>query len=194
VITSNALRKRLLDMLRERSYRRGEFTLASGRKSDFFIDCKRTVLSPDGHAIAGLVVLEEVEAISAERPVNGLVAVPLGGCPLAGSACLAAFQRGLRFQLIYVRPERKDHGTGQRVEGADVLPRGARVVLIEDVVTSGGSSLRAVEALREAGLEVATVVVLVDRKEGGRELLAEHGLKLRAIFTRDDFIPPTTAA
>lgn len=184
-------RERLLAMLRERSFRHGEFTLASGRKSDFFIDCKRTVLTADGHVVAGLVVLEQVEAIASERGVNGLAAVPLGGCPLAGAASLLAFQRGVPFQILYVRPERKDHGTGRQVEGVKDLPAGARVVLVEDVVTSGGSSLRAVAALREAGLEVVCVLVLVDRKEGGRELLAEHGLELRAVFTRDDFIPPT---
>ncbi len=180
---------RLLEMLKERSFRYGEFTLASGKKSDFFIDCKRTVLTPDGHTLAGHVVLEAIERLAEERQVAGLAAVPLGGCPLAGAASLLAYQRGEPLQILYVRIERKDHGTGHRIEGRQDLEPGASVVLVEDVITTGGSSIRAIDALREAGLTVESVVVLVDRNEGGRENLTEHGVEVRSIYSRDDFIP-----
>lgn len=183
-------RERLLDLLRELSFKRGTFTLASGKTSDFFIDCKRTVLSPEGHALAGAVVLEAVDALPAARGgLDALAAVPLGGCPLAGSAALLAFQRGEPLELLYVRLERKDHGTGQRIEGGKALEPGARVVLVEDVITTGGSSLRAVEALREAGHEVVGLVCLVDRLEGGRARIEAAGVPFTSVFTRTDFIP-----
>lgn len=182
-------KERLLEMLKERSFRYGEFTLASGKKSDFFIDCKRTILTPDGHTIAGHVVLDEVERLAVERQVDGLAAVPLGGCPLVGAASLLAYQRGNPLQILYVRTERKDHGTGRRVEGRRDLEQDASIVLVEDVITTGGSSIRAVEALREAGLTVSSVVVLVDRDEGGRENLTEQGVDVRSIYRRSDFIP-----
>ena len=183
-------RERLLELLRERSFKTGSFTLASGKTSDFFIDCKRTVLAPDGHALAGHVVLEALAEVPGTRQgLDAVAAVPLGGCPIAGSAALHAFQRGEPLELLYVRLERKDHGTGQRIEGGQRLPEKARVALIEDVVTTGGSSLRAVHALREEGYEVLCVVVLVDRLEGGREHLESAGVPFHAVFDRHDFIP-----
>jgi orotate phosphoribosyltransferase len=184
-------RARLLAALRERSFKTGSFKLASGKTSDFFIDCKRTVLTPEGHALSGHVVLEELEGIQAvaDGGLAAVAAVPLGGCPLAGATALLAFQRGDPLELLYVRLERKDHGTGQRIEGGKHLEPGARVVLVEDVVTTGGSSLRAVDGLKEAGFKVLGVVALVDRLEGARESFASKGVPLHAIFDRTDFLP-----
>jgi orotate phosphoribosyltransferase len=184
-------KQRLLELLRERSFRAGEFTLASGKKSDFFIDCKRTVLTPEGLSLAGAAILEAIEAApETSQGVGAIAAVPLGGCPLADSAALQAFQRGCPTGVLYVRPERKDHGTAQKIEGSQCVAPGARVVLVEDVVTTGGSSLRAVEALSDAGYELLFLVALVDRLEGGAEHLAEAGVELRPLFTRHDFIAP----
>jgi orotate phosphoribosyltransferase len=184
-------RERLLASLRERSFARGTFKLASGKTSDFFIDCKRTVLTAEGHALAGHAVLDALATVAAscDGGIEAVAAVPLGGCPLAGAAALLAFQRGDPLELLYVRIDRKDHGTEQRIEGGKTLSPGARVVLVEDVVTSGGSSLRAVAALRDAGFVVPAVVALVDRLEGGRQQLEANGLSLHALFDRRDFIP-----
>jgi orotate phosphoribosyltransferase len=185
-------RARLLELLRRRSFRSGEFVLASGKRSDFFIDCKRTVMTSEGHLLAGQVVLEALRAGQPDEEgatVDALAAVPLGACPLVSAAALLAAQEGIALDLLYIRPDRKDHGTGQRIEGAQNLEGRRRVVLVEDVVTTGGSSRAAVDALRAAGLEVLYVLALVDRLEGGRESLAEAGVELRTIFSRLDFIP-----
>lgn len=182
--------ERLLAVLRERSFRRGEVTLASGKKSDFFIDCKRTVMTAKGHALAGEVIFDAILEAKVED-LAALAAVPLGGCPLVGAASMVALQRGQNLDLLYIRPEAKDHGTGQRIEGAQNLDGRKTAILVEDVVTTGGSSLRAVEALKTAGLNVPFVLTLVDRLEGGRENFEAAGVNLRAIFTRNDFISPS---
>ena len=182
-------KERLLEMLRERSFRKGEVILASGKKSDFFIDCKKTVLHSAGQLLAGEVVLDQLESMPMTQGIEALAAVPLGGCPLAGAASLLSAQRGMPLHVLYVRPERKDHGTGQRIEGAQNVSPKAKVILVEDVVTTGGSSLRAVEALRTEGFDVVSIVALVDRLEGGRENLEGAGLPFESVYTRHDFIP-----
>jgi orotate phosphoribosyltransferase len=179
-------RDRLGALLRTHAVRHGTFKLASGRTSDFFVDCKSVVLSAEGHLYAG-VTLGRLAADFA--PLHAYAAVPLGGCPLASAASLASILAGNPVAAVYARKEPKDHGTGKLVEGAERLP-GPRVVLLEDVVTSGGSSLRAAEALRTAGLQVVGVACLVDRLEGGATALEAAGLPLRALFTRRDFLPP----
>jgi len=179
-------REALLRLLRERSFKKGEFTLSSGRKSDFFIDCTRTVLSGDGHYLAGRVLWPEVRSFGMVPYVAGAA---LGGCPLAGAVSLVA--EPVRLDILYVRRQTKDHGTKRLVEG-DVRPPAA-VVLLEDVVTTGATTIAAVKALEGVGLEVVGVVVLVDRQEGGfARITAELDIPLRSIFTREDFIPTTS--
>ena len=183
-------RQRLLELLRVRSFKKGDFLLASGKRSDFFIDCKRTILCGEGHVLAGEALLRLIEdSTEAKKGLEAIAAVPLGGVPLADSVVHGAFSRGLSLDLLYVRPEAKDHGTGQRIEGAKNLKSGARVILLEDVVTTGGSSLRAVTALREAGFTLLSLIALVDRLEGGRETLEAEGVPFCSLFSRRDFIP-----
>jgi len=179
-------RERLVELLRERSFERKRVVLASGRESDFFIDCKQVVLSAEGHARVGELMLEAITRIP-ERPL-AVAGVELGGCPLASAVSLVSFLKGAPLDAIYVRKEAKTHGTGRLLEGNVQLARGARVAILEDVVTSGGSTLKAAEKLREAGYTVTDVVALVDRLEGGREALAIEGLSLHALFTRADFM------
>ncbi|MFO0556987.1 MAG: orotate phosphoribosyltransferase [Polyangiales bacterium] len=181
-------RARLLERLRTRAYREGTFTLASGKTSDFFIDCKRVMLTGEGHALCGEALLDELErAESAGMPTVDVVAgVALGGCPLASAVAQTAFHRGRALDALYVRKEQKDHGTKSMVEG--VAKPGARVALLEDVMTTGGSSLKAVEQLRVAGYEVALILALVDRREGAIEALASHGVRAAALFAREDFV------
>lgn len=180
-------RARLLSLLREHSFARKKVVLASGRESDFFIDCKQTVLLAEGHALVGQLMLEEARAFTpAPLAVCG---VELGGCPLASAVALVSFQRGTPLDAVYVRKQAKDHGSRRLTEGDAHLPRGSRVVVLEDVVTTGGSTLRAVETLREQGLAVIGVVALVDRLEGGRAAIEAGGLPVRTVFTRTDFIP-----
>ncbi len=181
-------RARLLEVLRERSFRRGEFTLSSGRTSDFFIDCKPTVLTAEGHGLVGRCLLAAARRL-APAPV-AVAGVVLGGCPLASAVAYASgLDGGDPLDAVLVRKEAKGHGTGRRLEGATHLGAGAPVVVVEDTVTTGGSTLRAVEALRaEAGLRIAGVLAVVDRKEGAEEAFAEAGLPFASLFARADFM------
>jgi len=182
---AGATRARLLELLQVHAFERKRVVLASGRESDFFIDCKRVVLSAEGHALVGQAMLD---ALAALPPCVAVAGVALGGCPLASAVALTSFQRGRALDAVYVRKEAKDHGSRQLLEGAARLPPGARVALHEDVVTTGGSTLQAAEKLRAAGLEIAGVVAIVDRLEGGREAIEAAGLKLVTLYTRADFM------
>ena len=177
------MRERLRDLLRERSYAKKRVVLASGRESDFFIDCKQTVLLAEGHALVGELLFEALRDFARLSAVAG---VELGGCPLASAVALRSFQRGAPIDAIYVRKDAKDHGSKRDLEGNTHLPAGARVALVEDVITTGGSTLKAAEKLRAAGYEVVGVAALVDRLEGGRQNLEAAGLQVVALYTRDD--------
>lgn len=178
-------RARLLELLTERSYAKRDVVLASGRRSDFFIDCKQTVLTAEGHALVGNVMLDALSKLpTAPAAVAG---VELGGCPLASAVALVSFQRGKPLDAIYVRKEAKDHGSARLLEGNTRIPQGAAIAILEDVVTTGGSTLKAVEKLRAAGYTLAGVVALVDRLEGGREAIEAAGLPLVTCFDRNDF-------
>jgi len=179
-------RARLLELLRTHAFERRRVVLASGRESDFFIDCKQAVLGAEGHALVGEAMLEALRALP---PCAAVAGVELGGCPLASAVALTSFQRGAPLDAVYVRKDAKEHGSRRQLEGNTRLPAGARVALLEDVVTTGGSTLKAAAKLRDAGYDIVGVVALVDRLEGGREAIEAGGLKLVTLFTRDDFIP-----
>ncbi|MBI3200388.1 MAG: orotate phosphoribosyltransferase [Myxococcales bacterium] len=178
-------RQRLVALLRERSFERKRVILASGRESDFFIDCKQSVLTAEGHALAGELMFEALSEIPACDAVGG---VELGGCPLASAVSLVSFQRGHPLPALYVRKARKDHGSAKLVEGDKALRPGLRVALLEDVITTGGSSLKAVEALKLAGADVVGILALVDREEGGAETIGQAGLPLFSLTRRSDFM------
>ncbi|HZO12032.1 MAG TPA: orotate phosphoribosyltransferase [Polyangiaceae bacterium] len=180
--TENA-RPELLALLRTHSYRRGMVVLASGRESDFFIDCKPTVLLAEGHALVAELMLDALRNLPKCEAVAGVV---LGGCSLASAVSMLSHARGRPLHALYVRKEAKDHGTRRLIEGP--FRQGMKVVMLEDVITTGGSTLQAVQTLRQEGAEVVGVVVLVDRLEGGAETLAKAGLETISIYTRHDFI------
>jgi orotate phosphoribosyltransferase len=179
---------RLVELLRALSYRAGRVTLASGRESDFFIDCKQTVLTAEGHALVGEAMLGALLDEGGRPIVDAVAGVELGGCPLASAVSLTSHLRGTPLDAIYVRKEAKDHGSRRAYEGGTRLAAGARVAILEDVITSGGSTLKALNELRAAGFVATVVVVLVDRLEGGREALERAGLQVRALYTRDDIV------
>ena len=179
-------REQLVELLRRRSFERRRVVLASGKESDFFIDCKQAILTAEGHALAGALMFE---ALSLLPECDAVAGVELGGCPLASAVSLTSFVRGTPKDALYVRKEVKDHGTRKLVEGDKSVPPGARVALLEDVITTGGSSLKAVEKLRAIGATVVGVVALVDRLEGGAEAIRDAGLPLVSICTRRDFMP-----
>lgn len=175
----------MVELLRERSFERRRVLLASGRESDFFIDCKQTALTAEGHAIIGELMFD---ALADLPPCDAVGGVELGGCPLASAVSLTSFQRGRSLPALYVRKARKDHGTTKLVEGDKSISPSVRVALLEDVITTGGSSLKAVQTLREAGAAVVGVVALVDREEGGAETIRAAGLPLVSLCRRSDFM------
>jgi len=177
---------RLLKLLLERGFRRGEFVLSSGKTSDFFIDCKPAVLSAEGHALVGEALLDRIRDVIG--PVSAVAGVELGGCPLASAVASASWGRGEPIDAVYIRKSGKQHGTRKMLEGADRLGPGARLVIVEDTVTTGGSTLRAVEAVRAAGFEVAGVIALVDRLEGGASAIRDAGLTFSSLYDRSDFM------
>lgn len=179
-------RERLVELLRRRSFERKKVVLASGRESDFFIDCKQAALTAEGHALVGEVMLD---ALAVLPPCDAVAGVELGGCPLASAVSLVSFQRGRPLDALYVRKEQKDHGSKRLVEGDKSIRPGLRVIMLEDVITTGGSTLKAVERIKTTGVEVVGVAALVDRLEGGAEAIRAAGLPLVAITTRRDFIP-----
>ena len=184
-MTDALKRARLIQLLAERSFERRRVTLASGRESDFFIDCKQTMLTAEGHALIGELMFDLLAELPECEAVGG---VELGGCPLASAVSLVSFQRGRPLNALYVRKAKKDHGTTKLVEGDKSLKPGLKVALLEDVVTTGGSSLKAVESLKAAGAQVVGIVALVDRLEGGAETIRATGLPLVTLATRKDFI------
>ena len=178
-------RERLVELLRERSFERKKVILASGRESDFFIDCKQTILTAEGHALVGELMFDALDALPRCEAVAG---VELGGCPLASAVSLVSWVRGRPLPALYVRKETKDHGSKRLVEGDRAIISGMPVVILEDVVTTGGSTLKAAEKLRLAGVNVVGVVALVDRLEGGAEAINAAGLPLVSLCTRRDFL------
>jgi len=184
-VTDPSKRARLIRLLTERSFERKKVILASGRESDFFIDCKQTMLTAEGHALVGELLFDLLSELPSCDAVAG---VELGGCPLASAVSLVSFQRGRPLNALYVRKAKKDHGSTKLVEGDKSLVPGLKVALLEDVVTTGGSSLKAVESLKHVGAEVVGIVALVDRQEGGAETIRGAGLPLVTLATKADFI------
>jgi orotate phosphoribosyltransferase len=177
-------RLRLLDLLAARSARRGTFTLASGRQSDLYIDCRPTTMHPEGLTLIGPLGLHAigVRAWKADS-VGGLT---LGADPVSYSIAYASQLAGMPLRAFTVRKEAKSHGTGKLIEGAYEV--GDRVVVVEDVITTGGSALRAVEAVRAAGGTVVGVLAVVDRAEGGREAIEATGVEVAALVTASEIV------
>jgi orotate phosphoribosyltransferase len=177
-----ASRERLIAIIRERSVETGRiFTLASGRTSDFYCNLKPTMLDPEGAYLLGSLI---VAALKGDRPdlVGGL---ELGAVPLATSAAAMSHAMGSPMRAFVVRKQTKEHGTRSLVEGlmrGDSLG-GKRVVILEDVTTTGGSSMKAIEAVRAEGAQVIKVLTMVDRQEGAAEAFAKAGIPFAALVT-----------
>ncbi|MGG6296990.1 orotate phosphoribosyltransferase [Leptolyngbya sp. AN02str] len=174
------LRQQLLTLFCEVAYREGEFTLTSGQKSNYYINSKQVTLHPWGGLAVGRVLLSMLpeDAVA----VSGLT---LGADPLVTATSVVAAYEGRSLTALIVRKEAKGHGTQAFIEGP-TLPPDSPVVVLEDVVTTGQSALKAVERLTAAGYRVNHIISLVDRQEGGSELYAEKGLQFQAIFSIPD--------
>ena len=170
-------RDRLLELLRTRSLRTGDFVLASGRRSTYYIDCRLTSMHAEGLAVIGQLGLEAIRSQGWEaRAVGGLT---LGADPVAYAIAARSFAFPPAIHGFTVRKAPKDHGTGRRIEGC--FEKGMKVVVVEDAITTGSSALEAVRAVRAEGGEVSGVLAIVDREEGGREAIAAEGVPVTAL-------------
>ena len=176
-------RERLKELLRRKSVVRGSFTLASGKTSDYYIDCKLTTLDPEGAVLVGHTVLDllEKEGIQADA-IGG---PPIGAHPIVTAVAAVSHLRGKPLPAFLIRKEPKPHGREKQIEGP--VNAGARVVIIDDVCTAGGSTEEAIDAARSAGLEVVAVISLVDREQGGSHKLRQKYRYLR-IFTANELL------
>lgn len=178
-------KQRLQEIISEKSLRIGDFVLASGAKSTYLFDIKMTMLDPEGANLAADIILEKL----AGDDFNAVGGLELGACPIVSALCIKSFLANRKFKTFYVRKESKGRGTGRLIEGCD-LEKGEKVIIVEDVATTGGSAMNAVKIVRNAGCEVHKVVTIVDRQEGAAENLAKEGIVLESIFSKDDFAIP----
>jgi orotate phosphoribosyltransferase len=179
-------RNELMQIVRELSYEEREVTLASGRKSNFYFDGKQTALHARGGLLVGKAFWDIVKTF--DGPVEGVGGLTLGADPIATATSIAANLDGQSVHAFIIRKEPKGHGTGQWLEGRKNLPPGSRVVIVEDVTTTGGSSMKAVERAQQEGLVVLGIVTLVDREEGARENIEGQGQVLKSVFTRTEVV------
>lgn len=178
-VNSLETKKALARLLKEKSYLEGDFTLSSGLKSDYYFDCRRTSLHPEGARLMGLLLCELLLPLE----VDGVGGMTLGADPLITAVSLRALELGLTWPGLIVRKEAKKHGTSTALEGLSNFRPGQRLGLLEDVVSTGSSVIKACEAARAAGLTARDVCCVLDRDQGGREALRAIGCNLHALFT-----------
>lgn len=179
-----AMKKRLARILVERSYMEGDFTLASGKKSDYYFDCRQTSLHPEGAWLIGSLFNEMLN----DLPVKAVAGMTMGADPLISATSVVSHLNGRALAGLIVRKAIKEHGTGRYIEGLANVEKGDMVAMLEDVVSTGGSVLQACGRVRDAGLGIAAICCVLDRGEGGRETLQEAGYEVRAIFTRPELV------
>ncbi len=176
-------RKRLIQMLAERSFMYSEeptFRLASGRLSRYYINCKPTTMDPEGLFLVGHLLFEKVKNMG----ITAAGGLTMGADPLAYALAYTSHTKGCPIKAFVVRKEPKDHGTGNLIEGP--VEPGERVAILEDVITTGGSTLKAIRAAEEFGLKVMGVVALVDREEGGKQRIEELGYPVKPLILKSE--------
>lgn len=177
----------ILDLIRKLSYEKKEVTLSSGKKSDFYIDMKQTLLHPVGAEWMGLAIIEYLKSFDGK--IKGVGGITMGADPIVTATSVLSLHK-LKSPLFafYIRKEPKGHGTSQWIEGLKNFKSGDAVYILEDVVTTGGSSLKAVERARLAGLDVKGIITCVDREEGGREIIEGQGIAFHSLLTKAEII------
>ncbi len=180
----NTDRERLFTLLYTKSFMYRDdppFKLASGKLSPYYFNCKATTLDPEGCALVGSLMFQELKDMNVDA-VGGLT---LGADPISLSASLEAFRNDVRIQPLIIRKEAKAHGTQRWIEGN--LEGVKSVVAIDDVITTGGSTIKAIDRMRESGLDVVKALVIIDREEGGRENIEAMGIEVVSLFRRSVF-------
>ena len=174
------MKEELLELIKKWGYRKGDFTLSSGKKSEHYVNCKPIILTGRGLTLTSLLMLKEVET----SVVAGLT---LGADPLVCGVSLVSALDGRLVNALIIRKEPKGHGTEAWIEGL-LPPEGTKITVLEDVVTTGGSAIKAVEKLRDAGYVVERVVAIVDRQEGGKDAMLEANLELISLFQLPELV------
>ncbi len=178
-------KERLGKIILERSFKYSDnppFTLASGRQSNYYFNCKPTTLDPEGMNLIGEVVFDMLQ----DAPVTAAGGLTLGADPIANALAVVSWQKGRPIKSFIVRKDVKDHGTKSAVEGN--VAAGEKVVILDDVITTGGSTITAIEQARRAGLVVDRVITLIDREEGGRENILALVEPVQSVFTRTEIM------
>jgi orotate phosphoribosyltransferase len=175
------MKERLIEILKEKSVITGvEIILTSGRKSNYYIDCKMTTLDPEGANLVGKLILEVLEPYQ----IDAIGGYTLGADPIVSAVATISYQVGKPLPAFIVRKEPKKHGEQKMIEGP--FKAGWKVAIIDDVCTTGGSILKACKAVEEAGGEIVLTMVIVDRLEGGRENIEKNGYKFISLLTKKD--------
>jgi len=179
------MKKRLAAILYEKSYLQGDFILSSGRRTDYYFDCRQSSLHPEGAWLIGALFFDMLRGMD----IQAVAGMTMGADPLLTATSLRAFENGMFLPSLIVRKEAKSHGAGKSVEGLANVRENDRVLLLEDVVTTGGSVIKAAKRIEEAGLRVASVFCILNREEQGwAEAFADAGYELRSIFTRHELL------
>lgn len=184
-MTIDQMKERLGEIILERSFKYSDnppFTLASGRQSNYYFNCKRTTLDPEGMNLIGTIIFDMLK----DTDITAAGGLTLGADPIANALAVISYQKGKPIKSFIVRKDAKDHGTKSAIEGS-VRP-GEKVAIIDDVITTGGSTITAIEQARKAGLSVVMVITLVDREEGGRENIMKHMDNIASILTRTEIM------
>lgn len=182
--TREDLRRQLRELLVKFAVKHGTFTLVSGTVNDFYIDCRIVTMLPRAMHLIGALMLDAISDLLEVHAVGGLT---LGADPIAAAVAMMSTGTIREIPMFIVRKEPKGHGTQRLIEGAFPTQSGATVVIVDDVITKGGSALMAIRAVRETGTRIACVAFIVDRQEGGADVLRGMGFEVRSLFTRRDF-------
>ena len=174
-------RQALIELIRAQALEFGDFTLASGKKASFYLDCRKVTLDSRG---ANLIARGMLGLLADDFP-DAVGGMAIGADPITAAIITLAGQSGRRLKGFIVRKEAKEHGKGRRVEGP--IQAGERVVIVEDVITTGGSALAAIQHARDFGLHVTGALAIIDRLEGGAQAFAEVGVPLQTLLTIRDF-------
>ena len=184
-MTINEMKERLGEIIITRSFKYSDnppFTLASGRKSNYYFNCKPTTLDPEGMNLIGTILFNMLK----DSDITAAGGLTLGADPIANALSVISYQKSKPIKSFIVRKDAKDHGTKSSIEG-NIRP-GEKVVIIDDVITTGASTITAIQQAQEAGLIVDKVVTLIDREEGGRENILHHINNIESVFTRTEIM------
>lgn len=180
------MRERLISIIKELAYEKKKVVLASGRESDFYVDLRNVTLHPEGLYLTSSLLFDLLQS---EFPdVQAIGGPTLGADPIIAGVVLQSFLKNKPLLGFIIRKEPKKHGLAKMIEGDKNLKNLKKVIIIEDVVTTGESSYKAYNIAKDSGFEVLGIIAILDREEGAKEFFQEKGIKFKSIFTRDDVL------